>query len=72
MPMCAACLVVATHETALIVDDDRVLRAFLRYALEEPDYAVLEAGDGLEALGAIWCALPYTTLHLPGSMPLRR
>jgi DNA-binding response OmpR family regulator len=40
----------ATHRTALVVDDEEVIRRLVRTVLEADDFAVLEAGDGSEAL----------------------
>lgn len=37
----------------LIVDDDTTIRQTLRAALEDESYGVLEAGDGLAALGML-------------------
>lgn len=37
----------------LIVDDDAAIRQTLRAALEDEDYSVLEAGNGLAALGIL-------------------
>lgn len=37
----------------LIVDDDAAIRQTLRAALEDESYGVLEAGDGLAALGVL-------------------
>ncbi|HEX6643188.1 MAG TPA: response regulator [Gemmatimonadales bacterium] len=37
-------------ETVLVVEDEPVVRRLVRSALEEAGYAVLEAGDGVEAL----------------------
>lgn len=37
----------------LIVDDDAAIRQTLRAALEDEDYTVLEAGNGLAALGIL-------------------
>jgi CheY-like chemotaxis protein len=39
-----------TSATVLVVDDDDAIRDFLRSALESEGYAVLAAGDGLDAL----------------------
>jgi CheY-like chemotaxis protein len=37
----------------LVVDDDRAIRDSLRMVLEDAGYAVIEAGDGLEAMGVL-------------------
>jgi CheY-like chemotaxis protein len=39
--------------TVLVVDDDEDVRLFIRKALERQNFAVIEAGDGVEALEAI-------------------
>ena len=40
----------ATPRTALVVDDEDVIRRLVRTVLEADDYNVLEAADGTEAL----------------------
>jgi len=40
-------------KTILIVDDSASLRAVVKLTLERAGYAVLEAGDGLQALAAL-------------------
>lgn len=40
-------------KTILTVDDSRTMRDMVGYALREAGYAVVEAGDGREALGKI-------------------
>lgn len=48
---------------ALIVDDDMAIRQTLRAALEDEAYSVLEARDGLAALGMLReSAVPLVTL----------
>jgi DNA-binding response OmpR family regulator len=42
--------VVAANRTALVVDDEEVIRRLVRTVLEADDFEVLEAGDGAEAL----------------------
>jgi CheY-like chemotaxis protein len=39
-----------THNPVLVVDDDRAIRDSLRLMLEDEGYAVVEAGDGVEAI----------------------
>ena len=39
-----------TPRTALVVDDEAVIRRLVRTVLEADDYHVIEASDGLEAL----------------------
>ncbi len=47
----------------LIVDDDAAIRQTLRAALEDEDYSVLEARDGLAALGILReSVVPLVTL----------
>ena len=55
--------------TCLVVDDSRVIRKVARRIIEEMDYEVAEAGDGVEALS--WCrgAMPDAILldwNMPG------
>ena len=38
------------HQTVLVVDDDPHIREVVRFALDKAGYAVVEAGDGNEAL----------------------
>ena len=45
--------VAATPTRVLLVEDDDELRAFLGSALRSDGYDVVEAGDGVEALGEI-------------------
>ncbi len=42
-----------TAARVLVVDDERALRRLLRLYLQKEGYAVLEAGDGLEALSLL-------------------
>ena len=37
-------------EVILVVDDEEILRTVARAALEQAGYAVLEAGDGADAM----------------------
>ncbi len=55
--------------TCLIVDDSRVIRKVARRILEDLDFEIAEAGDGMEALA--WCraAMPDAIL-LDWNMPL--
>jgi PAS domain S-box-containing protein len=53
MPMRAPPLQGEPHHTnpaVIVVDDDPMMRLFLRSAFEQMDYVVHEAGDGIEAL----------------------
>src|SRR5581483_2801952 len=43
----------AEHPRVLVVDDDEVIRGFLREALEDDGYDVEVAGDGREALAVV-------------------
>ncbi len=56
-------------KTCLVVDDSRVIRKVARRILEDLDFDVVEAGDGVEALS--WCrsAMPDAIL-LDWNMPL--
>ena len=62
----------------LVVDDDRVLRRFLRMALTDAGFDVVEAGDGVEALEQLDrrnCGLVLLDAQLPrlsGHEVLRR
>lgn len=42
-----------TSRTCLVVDDSRVIRKVARRILEDLDFEVAEAGDGVEAMA--WC-----------------
>jgi two-component system, chemotaxis family, chemotaxis protein CheY len=55
-------------KTCLVVDDSRVIRKVARRILEELDFDVVEAADGVEALA--WCrsAMPEAIL-LDWNMP---
>ena len=55
--------------TCLIVDDSRVIRKVARRILEELDFEIAEAADGMEALA--WCraAMPDVIL-LDWNMPV--
>jgi len=54
-------------KTCLVVDDSRVVRKVARRLLEDMDYAVAEAGDGMEALA--WCrAMMPDLVFLESSM----
>ena len=57
--------------TCLIVDDSRVIRKVARRILEDLDFEIAEAGDGMEALA--WCraAMPDAIL-LDWNMPVMR
>jgi CheY-like chemotaxis protein len=50
-------------ETVLLVEDETVVRSTMRRFLEAAGYAVLEAGDGLEAL-AVAGDRPDTEIHI--------
>ena len=56
-------------KTCLVVDDSRVIRKVARRILEELDFDVVEAADGVEALA--WCrsSMPDAIL-LDWNMPL--
>jgi two-component system chemotaxis response regulator CheY len=55
--------------TCLIVDDSRVIRKVARRILEDLDFEIAEAGDGMEAMA--WCraAMPDVIL-LDWNMPV--
>ena len=55
--------------TCLIVDDSRVIRKVARRILEDLDFEIAEAADGMEALA--WCraAMPDAVL-LDWNMPM--
>jgi two-component system chemotaxis response regulator CheY len=56
-------------KTILIVDDSSSLRTVVRLALQRAGYTVLEAGDGLQALGVLETAgkvhLIVSDLNMP-------
>ena len=55
--------------TCLVVDDSRVIRKVARRIIEEMDYEVAEAGDGVEALTLCRGAMPDAILldwNMPG------
>lgn len=56
-------------KTCLVVDDSRVIRKVARRILEELDFDVVEAADGVEALA--WCrsSMPDAIL-LDWNMPM--
>lgn len=56
-------------KTCLVVDDSRVIRKVARRILEDLDFEIAEAGDGMEALA--WCraAMPDAIL-LDWNMPV--
>ncbi len=54
--------------TVLVVDDEKSLRDFVRHNLEERNYRVFTAGDGLEAL-AIFQREPVDLVILDVMMP---
>jgi DNA-binding response OmpR family regulator len=54
--------------TVLVVDDDNAIRDFLRSALESEGYAVLAAGDGIDAL-ALCERYPTDVILLDLMMP---
>ena len=56
-------------KTCLVVDDNRVVRKVARRLLEDLDFAVAEAADGMEALA--WCrAMMPDVVLLEADMPL--
>jgi two-component system chemotaxis response regulator CheY len=57
-------------KTCLVVDDSRVVRKVARRMLEELSFAVVEAGDGAEALDACGRAMPDAIL-LDWNMPVK-
>lgn len=57
-------------QKVLIVDDDRELRSVLRDLLQAEGYAILEAGDGLEA-GLVFRSDPPDAVLLDLKMPRR-
>lgn len=58
-----------TMKTCLVVDDSRVVRRVVRRILENLDFQVTEAGDGVVALAACAEAMPDAIL-LDWNMPL--
>lgn len=56
-------------KTCLIVDDSRVIRKVSRHILETLGFAVAEAENGKEALGACEAAMPDVVL-LDWNMPV--
>lgn len=56
-------------KTCLVVDDSRVVRRVVRRILENLDFAVTEAGDGVVALAACEREMPDAIL-LDWNMPL--
>lgn len=52
----------------LLVDDDKDVRSFLRLALEQENYQVAEASDGLTAIGQLQ-VLSFDAVLLDLSMP---
>jgi two-component system, chemotaxis family, chemotaxis protein CheY len=56
-------------KTCLVVDDSRVIRKVARRILEDLDFEVVEAADGMEAMA--WCrsSMPEAIL-LDWNMPL--
>ena len=55
--------------TCLVVDDSRVVRKVARRLLEDRDFAVAEAADGMEGLA--WCrAMMPDLVLLDAGMPL--
>lgn len=60
-------------QTILIVDDDNEIREGLRILLEGEDYAVIEAGNGKQAMQKLSCAVDLVILDvmMPGVSGLR-
>jgi CheY-like chemotaxis protein len=59
-----------TIRTVLVVDDDPDLRMSVRRMLETYDYAVVEAGDAIEAIRALTASKPdliLTDIYMPGA-----
>jgi CheY-like chemotaxis protein len=50
LPGYGGALSAASHHPVLVVDDDHAIRNSLRLMLEDEGYAVVEAGDGVEAM----------------------
>jgi CheY-like chemotaxis protein len=48
--------------TALVVDDEVVIRRLVRTVLEADDFAVMEASDGFEALNLAQAATPSVVI----------
>ena len=57
------------RQRALIVDDDLGIRETLRYALEDAEFAVLEAADGTEALDVLRASPDRMVVLLDNFMP---
>jgi two-component system chemotaxis response regulator CheY len=55
--------------TCLVVDDSRVIRKVARRILEDMDFSIDEAGDGMEALNKCRSAMPIAIL-LDWNMPV--
>jgi len=55
---------------ALVVDDSRATRSFLRRMLTEASWEVVEAGDGQEALSRIDDAGPFELAVVDWNMPV--
>lgn len=56
--------------TILIVDDDEGIRETLRFMLEDADYAVAEAENGVEALDVLRASEDRMVVLLDVKMPL--
>src|SRR3954462_10501500 len=50
------------HQTVLVVEDHEDTRFMLRVILEQKGYRVVEAGDGMEAIGLAECEHPGLVL----------
>jgi CheY-like chemotaxis protein len=65
-------MIAGRGRTALVVDDERLIRLVMIDALEQCEYAVLEAEDGPSALKILQSSEPIDLLiadhHLPGGM----
>lgn len=57
------------HNPVLVVDDDRAIRDSLRMVLEDAGYTVVEASDGMEAMGVLRGATRPMVVLLDIMMP---
>jgi two-component system chemotaxis response regulator CheY len=55
---------------ALVVDDSRATRAILRRMMTDLGYEVVEAGDGVEALGVLKSGQPFDVALFDWNMPV--
>ena len=66
---CADATLRASNARVLIVDDDAALRRMLTMVLEDAEWDVLEAKDGLEALGILRSSPSHLVVLLDWRMP---